>query len=281
MIRKAEGAIVYKGNEFLLVHKVKVSALEKGSLMEGEWDFPKGGVEQNDLSLEHAILRELEEETGSTQYRVIKQFDDKICFSFGKSFQEQTGWKKQETTIFLVEYFGDDSDLVPKDREIAEVNFLPYEEVYERLTHKDTKQYFKSFFNEKLHDCVLCYPDLEPEQQVVFANDHCMFLQLNQSKEKGVQLEGSGLIVPRKHRETAFDLTREEWEATYDLLHKVKEHIDQHHHPQGYNVGWNCGEVGGQHIFHAHLHVLPRYESEPLSGKGIRYLFKSKENKRA
>ncbi|WP_237718730.1 HIT family protein [Alkalibacillus haloalkaliphilus] len=43
---------------------------------------------------------------------------------------------------------------------------------------------------------------------------------------------------------------------------------------------WNCGEVGGQYIFHAHLHVLPRYESEPLSGEWIRCLFKSKRNKR-
>ncbi|WP_017185128.1 NUDIX domain-containing protein [Alkalibacillus haloalkaliphilus] len=150
MIRKAVGAIVYKGNEFLLVHKVKVSALEKGSLMEGEWDLPKGGVEQNDLSLEHAILRELEQETGSTQYRVIKQFDDKICFSFEESFQEQTGWKKQETTMFLVEYFGYDSDLVLKDREIAEVTFLTYVQVCERLTHKDTKQYIKSFENGRI-----------------------------------------------------------------------------------------------------------------------------------
>ncbi|MDV2581806.1 NUDIX hydrolase [Alkalibacillus haloalkaliphilus] len=150
MIRQAVGAIVFKRSEFLLVHKVKVSALEKRSLSEGEWDLPKGGVEQNDHSLEHAILRELEEETGSTQYRVIKQFDDKICFSFDISFQEQTGWKKQETTMFLVEYFGDDSDLVPKDREIAEVIFLPYEEAYERLTHKDTKKYIQSLEEEKL-----------------------------------------------------------------------------------------------------------------------------------
>ncbi|WP_307068238.1 HIT family protein [Alkalibacillus filiformis] len=131
-----------------------------------------------------------------------------------------------------------------------------------------------------MENCTLCNPDLEPNQQVVFSNDHCMFLQLNQAKERGVQLEGAGLIVPRNHRETVFDLTREEWEATYELLHKVKEHIDQHHHPQGYNIGWNCGGVGGQHIFHAHMHILPRYENEPLSGKGIRYMFKGDGNKR-
>ena len=34
----------------------------------------------------------------------------------------------------------------------------------------------------------------------------------------------------------------------------------------------------GQHIPHAHLHVLPRYDNEPLAGKGIRYMFKGELN---
>ncbi|WP_343781109.1 HIT family protein [Alkalibacillus silvisoli] len=134
-------------------------------------------------------------------------------------------------------------------------------------------------FNDYVNDCVLCNPTLEPNQQVVFSNVYCMFLQLEQSKVKRIQLEGAGLIVPRKHRETVFDLTREEWEATYDLLKQVKTYIDEKYQPQGYNVGWNCGEVGGQHLFHAHLHVLPRYKGEPLAGRGIRYMFKSEQNK--
>ncbi len=107
-----------------------------------------------------------------------------------------------------------------------------------------------------------------------------MFLQLEEVQIKGVQLEGAGLIVPIEHRETAFDLSKEEWNATYTLLQEVKTYLDKKHQPKGYNLGWNCGEVGGQHIFHAHFHVLPRYDDEPLAGKGIRYMFKSVDNKR-
>lgn len=129
-------------------------------------------------------------------------------------------------------------------------------------------------------DCVFCHPELEPNQSIIFSNKHCMFLQLKQFRIKGIQLAGAGLIVPKKHRETAFDMTREEWDATYTLLHEVKKYIDENYQPQGYNIGWNCGEVGGQHIFHAHFHVLPRYEGEPLAGKGIRYMFKGNKNKR-
>ena len=128
--------------------------------------------------------------------------------------------------------------------------------------------------------CVFCNIRSEPKQKVIFSNDHCMFLQLEQVQQKGSQLEGSGVIVPIKHRETVFDLSAEEWEATYHLLQQVKQYLDEAHGPKGYNLGWNCGEVGGQHISHAHLHIIPRYEDEPLAGKGIRYLFKSEANKR-
>jgi histidine triad (HIT) family protein len=56
--------------------------------------------------------------------------------------------------------------------------------------------------------------------------------------------------------------------------------IDQLHHPDGYNVGWNCGSVGGQEVFHAHLHVIPRYRDEPLAGRGIRAWIKQEANHR-
>lgn len=131
-----------------------------------------------------------------------------------------------------------------------------------------------------MKNCLFCNLALEPNQKVLLRNEHCLFLQLKQAEVKGAQLEGSGVIVPKQHRETVFDLTEEEWKATYELLMEAKQYIDEKHEPDGYNVGWNCGEVGGQHIFHAHLHVIPRYKDESFAGKGIRYLFKSKENKR-
>ncbi|MFC7393812.1 HIT family protein [Scopulibacillus cellulosilyticus] len=129
-------------------------------------------------------------------------------------------------------------------------------------------------------DCVFCNPKLETNQKVIISNKYCIFLQLEQADVKGSQLEGAGVIVPRKHRETVFDLTIDEWQATYELLRDVKKYLDGKYQPKGYNLGWNCGEVGGQHILHSHFHVIPRYEDEPLAGKGIRYLLKGPENKR-
>jgi diadenosine tetraphosphate (Ap4A) HIT family hydrolase len=121
--------------------------------------------------------------------------------------------------------------------------------------------------------CPLCNPALDKDERIVLSNEHCLFLQKPQPV-----LIGSGLIVPKAHRETVFDLTPQEWQATHELLHRVKRLIDEELQPQGYNVGWNCGHVGGQEIFHVHLHVIPRFEDEPLAGKGIRHWLKQTEN---
>lgn len=146
MIRKAVGAIVYQGTEILLVYKVKRSLLkceDQHHHFLGEWDFPKGGVEHDDLTIEASILRELKEETGSTQYKLIKQLDEKIRFTFTKDFTNKTGFNEQETTIFLVEYVGDRSDLVPNDKEIKEIKFVPVDGVGDILSHEETKKLFE------------------------------------------------------------------------------------------------------------------------------------------
>lgn len=122
--------------------------------------------------------------------------------------------------------------------------------------------------------CPFCSPDLD-QAQVILENAHCLFLQ-----QPEAVLIGSGIIIPRHHRETLFDLTLEEWEATFGLLIQVKALLDQRYAPDGYNIGWNCGSVGGQEVFHAHMHVIPRYQDEPLAGKGIRYWLKQDSNKR-
>lgn len=123
--------------------------------------------------------------------------------------------------------------------------------------------------------CPLCFIKNDKDQSIVLSNEYCLFVQ----KPQPVLL-GSGLIVPRTHKETVFDLSPQEWQATFELLQQVKERLDDEYQPQGYNIGWNCGVVGGQEIFHAHLHVIPRFEDEPLAGKGIRYWLKQPSNQR-
>jgi len=127
-----------------------------------------------------------------------------------------------------------------------------------------------------MKNCLFCSIENDLEQKIILSNQYCMFLQKPQEV-----LVGSGIIVPKAHRETVFDLSEEEWNATFQLLQEVKVYLDNKYKPEGYNIGWNVGNVGGQEIFHAHLHVIPRFKDEPLSGKGIRYWLKQPQNKRS
>jgi histidine triad (HIT) family protein len=123
-------------------------------------------------------------------------------------------------------------------------------------------------------DCRFCNR-VTDGTETIMENDLCLFLQHEESV-----LIGSGLIIPRAHRETIFDLTSAEWNSLYEIIHQAKSMLDRIHQPDGYNLGWNCGAVGGQHVFHAHLHIIPRYKDEPLAGKGIRYWLSQEQNKR-
>jgi diadenosine tetraphosphate (Ap4A) HIT family hydrolase len=124
-------------------------------------------------------------------------------------------------------------------------------------------------------NCVFCNQEIEKRQKQILSNDSCIFFQMPQ-----LILVGSGVIVPRQHRENVFELTDQEWADTFDLLKKVKAYLDEIHQPQGYNIAWNTNRAAGQHLFHSHMHVIPRFEDEPLTGKDIRSFLDRQENKR-
>ncbi|MGM7684808.1 NUDIX domain-containing protein [Cytobacillus sp. Hm23] len=142
MIRNAIGAIVYQGNKFLIVRKTNINTIKGKQNIKGEWDFIKGGIEKNDKDIHDTLLRELQEETGSIEYRVVKVFEEKICFDFPDVLREKIGYDRQETTMFLVEYLGDCKNLIPNDNEISKIKFIEKDKVVEILTHQDTKDYF-------------------------------------------------------------------------------------------------------------------------------------------
>ncbi|GGL17550.1 HIT family protein [Deinococcus radiotolerans] len=94
-------------------------------------------------------------------------------------------------------------------------------------------------------------------------NDLCL---LSSKPSETGALESAGVIVSKAHRPTVFDLTPQKWAATQDLLLQARVHLDATLALDGYNAGWNVGKVGGQHVMHAHFHVIPRFQDEPLAG---------------
>ena len=126
-----------------------------------------------------------------------------------------------------------------------------------------------------LNNCIFCDYKNDTRGTIIFENDYCVCIEQNEPI-----LVGSCIIIPKAHKITVFDLSHVEWEATKQLIDMAKKYIDSKYSPDGYNVGWNCGEAGGQDVFHAHLHIIPRHKDEPYAGRGIRNWIKREENKR-
>lgn len=74
--------------------------------------------------------------------------------------------------------------------------------------------------------------------------------------------EGHILVVPKRHFSDFFDMTPEEWDSSRKIILKTKEVLDEKYSPSGYNVGVNVGRDAGQSIFHAHIHMIPRYSGD-------------------
>jgi histidine triad (HIT) family protein len=97
--------------------------------------------------------------------------------------------------------------------------------------------------------------------------------------EKG-SINNATMAITKRHIETPFEINEDEWASLRILLNKMKKLVDDKEAPSGYNIGWNVNKTGGQNVAHAHLHLLARYDDEPLAGKGIRYAFKQPYNQR-
>ena len=73
---------------------------------------------------------------------------------------------------------------------------------------------------------------------------------------------GHTLVVPRRHVRTIFDTASDEYAACFDLVRHMRAKLLVEYRPDGFNVGVNCDVAGGQSVWHAHIHLIPRYRGD-------------------
>jgi diadenosine tetraphosphate (Ap4A) HIT family hydrolase len=79
---------------------------------------------------------------------------------------------------------------------------------------------------------------------------------------------GHSLIVPKRTVSSLFELTEKEIADCWRLLQAEKEKLQREFSPDGFNVGVNIGAAAGQTIFHAHIHLIPRYQGDNPNPRG-------------
>ena len=123
-------------------------------------------------------------------------------------------------------------------------------------------------------DCAFCNRSLL-QGEVVFENRNCYYV----TSEDPILVD-AGMIIPKRHTASLFELNATEWLDLRMMLLEAKTYLESRS-PSGFNVGWNDGIDAGQTVRHAHLHIMARFPDEPLRGKGIRHVFKQPGNRRS
>lgn len=117
---------------------------------------------------------------------------------------------------------------------------------------------------------------------VYIENEWCVYASSRDPRDPPDVLPGSGIVVSEAHRASPFDLTPEEWAARHDLLLEAKAVQAERLAPDGYFLSWTSFPRADDDVrsMHAHLHVVPRFDDEPLAAHGGRSAIKVAENHR-
>ncbi len=76
---------------------------------------------------------------------------------------------------------------------------------------------------------------------------------------------GHTLIIPRAHHQNLLDLPDELWREMGRVSRLVAQAVLSALGANGFNLGMNNFPAAGQEVFHAHLHVIPRYFGDRLA----------------
>lgn len=75
---------------------------------------------------------------------------------------------------------------------------------------------------------------------------------------------GHVLIVPNQHYENIFDIPIAELSAINSLSQHVAHALKQVLQAEGITILQNNEPAGGQHAFHYHMHIFPRFAGDQL-----------------
>ena len=75
---------------------------------------------------------------------------------------------------------------------------------------------------------------------------------------------GHMLVIPRRHTRDLLEIEREDLDATVAVGQRLARRVVERLDADGVNLLNSCGRAAWQVVFHFHLHVIPRYQDDPL-----------------
>lgn len=75
---------------------------------------------------------------------------------------------------------------------------------------------------------------------------------------------GHALVIPRQHARDLLEIGAADLQATIMAAQRLARRATERLGCDGINLINSCGQAAWQTVFHFHIHVLPRYEDDPL-----------------
>jgi histidine triad (HIT) family protein len=109
-------------------------------------------------------------------------------------------------------------------------------------------------------DCLFCgIVAGDVPAQIIDSDEHTVaFMDINPATP------GHALVVPREHAADLLDVGDDDLGRVMLAARRLTLRIQAALDPDGFNILNSCGRAAWQTVFHFHLHVIPRYNDDPL-----------------
>jgi histidine triad (HIT) family protein len=110
------------------------------------------------------------------------------------------------------------------------------------------------------NDCLFCgIVAREVPAEIVDSDEHTVaFMDINPATR------GHALVVPRVHSRDLLEIADDDLQRTILAARRLVRRIDATLEPDGFNLLNATRPAAWQSVFHFHMHVIPRYDDDPL-----------------
>ena len=114
-----------------------------------------------------------------------------------------------------------------------------------------------------MKDCIFCkiVAGEIPSHKIYEDEFILAFLDISQTTK------GHTLVIPKVHRKDIFEMTPDEMAKLHAKLPNLASALVAAFDASGLNVVNNNKESAGQTVFHYHVHLIPRYDSDAFEVK--------------
>ena len=111
-------------------------------------------------------------------------------------------------------------------------------------------------------DCIFCeIADKKADATIVYEDPHTLaFLDIHPLNP------GHTLVIPKRHYSNMLEMPSEEAGRVFASVHKVMKGVQKASGADGISVGQSNGRAASQEVFHMHVHIIPRFNHEMMSG---------------